>query len=356
MATITPVAYKPDGSIPGTTKVGNLIAGTTPQDYGVVGANYGVTFWSTPDQDLGYVIAHEDTIGSHTGNTASGDVSAFVGFWRSDSPTEESFIELAQSVSIWDNDPQTFANGTEAKNWLSDNGYWTSFDTGCGPTSKLMELDSTTGITSNIWADISGNGRNATLFNDYALATFNGNQVLALSGTTSFVIPLSGFGTDMDTCGLTYEIWAYPTKTQNGTLIAEWSGFPPTGWNDAQLAFVSGKINGGVFPDNFSPDPYIQGPNFSVNTWYYIVLTYDSTSGNLKLYVNGSIISTTNGVKANPPSTTLTLGRPDTANSYLGGANGYFRGFIGQWRVWNGAISQAQVTNFFNSRKSLYGL
>jgi hypothetical protein len=136
MATITPVAYKPVGSIPGTTKVGNLIAGTTPQDYGVVGANYGVTFWSTPDQDLGYVIAHEDTIGSHTGNTASGDVSAFVGFWRSELKTEESFISLAESVSDWDDDPQTFLDGTEAVTWLNNNGYWTSFT----PKTPYTEL------------------------------------------------------------------------------------------------------------------------------------------------------------------------------------------------------------------------
>lgn len=136
MGSITPIAYKPVGSIPGTTKVGNLIAGTSAQDYGLVGSEYGVTFWSTPDQDLGYVIAQEDPSGSHTGNTASGDVPAYVGFWRSDLKTEESFITLAESVSIWDGDPQTFADGTEALTWLNNNGYWTSFT----PKTPFTEL------------------------------------------------------------------------------------------------------------------------------------------------------------------------------------------------------------------------
>jgi hypothetical protein len=348
MATTRPFAYNTGSTISATTQIGDLAIGTNDLP---VSEGYGGVIWKNgADEELGYVIAYPNFAGTQP-LPVSG--TGFVQFWRSEDLTEGTFISLAEYIA---NFSQTFATGNDAKTWLESNGYWTSFGIGCGAASKLMELDSTTGITSNIWADISGNGRNATLYNDYALATFNGNQVVALSGTTSFVIPISGFGNDMDTCGLTYEIWAYPTKTQNGTLIAEWSGFPPTGWNDAQLAFVGGKINGGVFPDNFSPNPYIQGPNFSVNTWYYIVLTYDPISGNLKLYVNGSLISTTNGVKANPPATTLTLGRPDTANSYLGGANGYFRGYIGQWRVWNGAISQTQVTNFFNSRKSLYGI
>jgi hypothetical protein len=348
MATTRPFAYNTGSTISATTQIGDLAIGTNDLP---VSEGYGGVIWKNgADEDLGYVIGYPNFAGTQP-LPVSG--TGFVQFWRSEDLTEGTFISLAEYIA---NFSQTFATGNDAKTWLESNGYWTSFGIGCGAASKLMELDSTTGITSNIWADISGNGRNATLYNDYALATFNGNQVVALSGTTSFVIPISGFGNDMDTCGLTYEIWAYPTKTQNGTLIAEWSGFPPTGWNDAQLAFVGGKINGGVFPDNFSPNPYIQGPNFSVNTWYYIVLTYDPISGNLKLYVNGSLISTTNGVKANPPATTLTLGRPDTANSYLGGATGYFKGYIGQWRVWNGAISQAQVTNFFNSRKSLYGL
>lgn len=346
MATITPVAYNTGPAIIGTSQYGNLAVGDTPQDYGTQPG--GVIFWATPDLDLYYVIAKSVPAGNQPNPLL---IPAYVGFNASPiSGGTEGFVNLANTVS-----GQNFTGGTQAKTWLESNGYWTSWVEGFIP-SILMELDSTTGITSNIWSDISGNGRNGTLYNDYSTTTFNGNQVLALSGVTSFVIPISGFGTDMDTNGLTYEIWAYPTKTQNGTLIAEWSGFPPTGWNDAQIGFVSGKINGGVFPDSFSPDPYIQGPNFSVNTWYYIVLTYDVSDGNLKLYVNGSLISTTNGVKANPPSTTLTLGRPDTANSYLGGANGYFKGYIGQWRVWNGAISQAQVTNFFNTRKSLYGL
>lgn len=121
MAKITPVAYKTGGgSISGTTKVGNLYAGTTPQDYGVVGSNNGVIFYSTPNQDLGYIIAHEDPSGGHNGKP--GNVSAYVGFWRSSALTENSFIELTNNLFN-----QNFTGGTDAVSWLNTNGYWTSF-------------------------------------------------------------------------------------------------------------------------------------------------------------------------------------------------------------------------------------
>jgi hypothetical protein len=46
-----------------------------------------------------------------------------VGFYRSEFLTESSFVELTnQSFN------QSFTDGTSAKTWLNDNGYWTSYD------------------------------------------------------------------------------------------------------------------------------------------------------------------------------------------------------------------------------------
>jgi hypothetical protein len=128
MATITPVAfYTGATSIPGTTQVGNLNVGTSPQDYGVVGANNSIVYYSTPDQTLGYVIAHDDLSAGHNGKP--GNIPAKVGFFRSVVKTEESFINLTEYITLQDGDPQTFTGGTEAKTWLNNNGYWTSYVT-----------------------------------------------------------------------------------------------------------------------------------------------------------------------------------------------------------------------------------
>jgi hypothetical protein len=136
MAVITPVAfYTGVTSIGGTTQVGNLNVGTSPQDYGVVGNNNSIVYYSTPDQTLGYVIAHDDLSAGHNGKP--GNIPAKVGFFRSVVKTEESFIELTEYITIQDNDPQTFTGGTEAKTWLNNNGYWTSYT----PSTPFNDLE-----------------------------------------------------------------------------------------------------------------------------------------------------------------------------------------------------------------------
>ena len=221
--------------------------------------------------------------------------------------------------------------------------------------SLIMNLDSTTGVTGSNWTDISGGGHNATLNGGYGTTTYNGNQVVTLNGTNGYVLP-SSFGSQLST-GFTYNVWVYPTTTSNGTVIGEWGGVPPNGWTDAQIAFVSGNINAGVYPPgNFSPSPYITGPSFVANTWYNLALTYNPSTGDLKFYVNGTLSSTTNGVKANPGNLYLTLGRTDGSGTYLGGATGYFQGYVGSWKIWNGPLSSASILNNFNTTKSIYGL
>ncbi len=346
MTTARPFAYSPGTGITGTTQVGSLVVGT-PTD----GFTLNPRFWNGPDEELGYVIAHPVPSGTQP-NPVPGATAA-LGFNRTKNFNDSSFISLAEYVSRrYAGNPQTFSTASQASSWLTTNGYWNSY--GLTPSvSLIMSLDSTLGVSGSSWYDQSGVGNNATLYGGYGTTGYSGSQVLTLNGSSGYVFPTGGFGTNLDT-GFSYEVWAYPTKTANGTLIAEWSGTPPTGWNDTQMAFVSGKINAGVFPDNFFPSAYLTGPSFSNTTWYNIVMTYNNSSGDLKLYVNGSLSATTNGTKSNPPATYLTLGRPDTANSYLGGATGYFQGYIGAWNIWDGPLSATSVLLNYNSTKSRY--
>jgi hypothetical protein len=219
----------------------------------------------------------------------------------------------------------------------------------------VMNLDSTIGVTGSTWTDSSTGGHNATLNGGYGTTTYNSNQVVTLNGTSGYVLP-SSFGTQLST-GFTYNVWVYPTTTSNGIIISEWGGTPPNGWTDAQIALVSGTINGGVFdPGNFSPTRYITGPSFSTNTWYNIAMTYNSTTKDLMLYINGTLNSTINGLKLNPSTLYLTLGRTDGVGAYLGNATGYFQGYVGSWKIWNGPISATNILSNYNATKSIYGL
>lgn len=118
MSNATPLAYTFSGAnVSGTTQIGALTVG-----FPTTGFTNTPQFWNGPDENLGYVIGHQDPSGSHSGNTQSGDVPAFLGFFRSPLLTENSFVEYVNSVFN-----QSFTGGTQAKVWLNNNGYWTSY-------------------------------------------------------------------------------------------------------------------------------------------------------------------------------------------------------------------------------------
>lgn len=339
MSTARPFAYNTGAPIDGTEQVGNLAIGWPADGFD----STGIEWWNGPDEDLGYVVAKEvpaDDQPTPVGYTAS------VGFSRTNGFDDNEFIGIANILT-----GNTYGNASLASDGLTSNGFWNSYTS----ESLIMDLDSTIGVTSLSWSDNSGNNNDADINGGIDTTIYNGSQVVRFNGTTGWVYPSAGFSTSLD-AGFTYEIWAYPTVPTNGTLIGEWGGRPPTGWTDAQMGFVSGSINSGVYPaSNFSPSPgYINGPSFSSGVWYNIVMTYDGTT--LSQYINGSIVGSVTGTKANPVDRHLTLGLPDGVSGYIGGASGYFRGFIGSWRIWDGALKSGRILSNYNSTKSRFGL
>lgn len=102
----------------------------------------GLDWYNGPDELTGYVISHNS--GPRT--AASGSITIpgnTIGFWRTSSLTDVSFINLSQKVSERQGNPQTFATALDAKNWLNSNDYWTSY-----PGQTLITQFTTTGQTT----------------------------------------------------------------------------------------------------------------------------------------------------------------------------------------------------------------
>jgi hypothetical protein len=122
MAFARPFAYNLGTTIPGTEQVGNLSIGAPTS-----GFTNNPQFWNGPDEELGYVIAQ--SVSGNTQPTPLSGVTASVGFFRSTDLTEGSFITLSETIA-----GQSFANGDDAKTWLNNNGYWTSYESIPSPT------------------------------------------------------------------------------------------------------------------------------------------------------------------------------------------------------------------------------
>ena len=231
-----------------------------------------------------------------------------------------------------------------------------------GPLSKLfksqivfsnliLDLQSTIGLSGSTWIDQSSYNNDATLYGSLVTDSINGEIVLSLDGINDYIFPVNGFGNVLDT-GFTYEVWARTGTSSNGSLLLETGQPGATPWNDVQIGFVSNKINVGLYdPNDFMPN-YITGPTFSVDTWYNIVMTYDGST--LTEYINGVSVGSNTGIRSNPTSTYLSLGRPGFATNYLGGANNYFKGYIGAWRIWDGPLDSDQILLNYNTNRESY--
>ena len=217
--------------------------------------------------------------------------------------------------------------------------------------SLYANYDATVGISGATFADATGNGHNATLFNSPTTTTVNGYQVLRLSSAASqYFGDTVGYGNDLD-AAFTYDVWCCPlTGNSPGVLISEWGEYPynPGGWTTDLMGFANSTIQMGVYGTG-----YVTGPSWTLLNWYHIVMSYDGTG--LTTYVNNSATGVTPGAKGLPGTTYLTMGAP--GNDFINIPNTpYFNGWIGAWKIYNRALSAAEVSQNYNALRKRYGV
>lgn len=145
MATLSSFAYNPGDSIDGTEQLGSLSIGEPTS-----GFTNNPQYWNGPDEELGYVIAQ--SVSGNTQPTPIPGVFASVGFFRSTDLTEGSFITLSETIA-----GQSFATGADAKTWLNNNGYWTSYVvSGVTPTPTGTPATTPTSTPTMYYYNVSG--------------------------------------------------------------------------------------------------------------------------------------------------------------------------------------------------------
>lgn len=342
MPTARPFAYNTGSQIAGTTQVGNLAVGYPTSGF----AATGLQWWNGPDEELGYVIAQ--SVPSNTQPTPIPGVSASVGFFRSSALTESSFIQTAQIVS----GGQIFASGTAAKTWLNNNGYWTSYGPSIVTTGLAFNLQSAPS-SGTTWTDASGNGYNATL-----------------NGTTSYVSNNSG---GIKLANSTYTGDAYisvPYNFTGNTVSVEIvASFNPTSYwatiwaneiynsNSGYFAYMGGSTSINYGRPTSTTSITLTASN-SIRHWVFVI-----NNTNSRVYLNGTQTGTTASIVAQTifPTNNLYFGARHTnvgtgATDKLNSSTLANQPVFYQMRVYNIALSQAEVTQNFNAIKDTYGL
>jgi len=340
MATTTPFAYNPSLSpISGTTQVGTLAVGTTNQNYSKNPG--GVKWWMGPDESLGYVVCAP--VPGNTQPTPIPGVFASVEFYMSENLTDISFINLAETVSILNNTPQTFSTAASASDWLTNNGFWNSY------ISPILYLDAGNPASypgsGTTWTDISGNGYNYTLIGD---VIFDSGSDGSLNFTNDSYANSPNFGSTFFN-DFTYEVWINPT-TNSGVILNETDGNPIVLWSVSLMELVNGEMRIGGWVGSVS---YIGIGTINTGSWYQIVMKYSVTTNTLSGYVNGELINSASGFyKQNPISGYYGIAHSQLTNF---GNGGFYNGKISVVKFYNTTLTDTEILQNYNALKSRYG-
>ena len=254
MSVSRPFAYNPippNSFISGTDQVGDIAIGVDPT-LGYTNNVGGVQWWMGPDEELGYVIT-QSVPSLNQPNPLN--IPAGVGFYRSESLTELSFISLSNYIA-----GQTFTTGGEASTWLTSNGYWNSWPATCG--SLVFSLIPPSDYTADQYLTVPVEG----VLNLNTATTFT---------VESWIYPTSSVGDQItvfgDIAGYT-NWWSFSFNTNNNTLRFYW------------IDNVGGKEIIGSDITQTIP----------LSTWTNVALSINS--GTTKMFINGVELGLTGDV------------------------------------------------------------
>jgi Protein of unknown function (DUF4038)/Concanavalin A-like lectin/glucanases superfamily/Putative collagen-binding domain of a collagenase/Fibronectin type III domain len=193
--------------------------------------------------------------------------------------------------------------------------------------------------------DASGNGNNGTIAGAIWTASGKYGNALSFDGASSYV-DLGNPASLQLTGSATWSAWikAAANPADDGQIVAK--SDDSAGWQFKTSPDTGPETFGvGVSPGGTSRTQRYSTTVRSLNTWYHVAGVYDASAGTLNIYVNGVL---DNG--------TLTGAIPSSqfnqnVNVNIGRRTGgyYFNGVIDELRIYNRALSQAEIQSDMNA-------
>ena len=194
-------------------------------------------------------------------------------------------------------------------------------------------------------SDFSGGGNFATSVNGPTYSSTNGGS-LSFDGTNDFVLTSSVATYGNNT---TWESWIYSTANVSTYNMFMGRYLPYFGFYTGN-SFIFSNLIGGSQCTIYTPT------NLSYNTWYHATFTtsYDGVNTTMRTYTNGieTASGTFSGVQGNY-SNKFMIG--DGNNS--GDSSWYpFQGRISNTKIYNRALTAAEIQQNFNATRSRFSI
>jgi hypothetical protein len=218
------------------------------------------------------IVQNTSSYSIPSGYNFLGNVSASVGFFRSEDLTDNSFIGIAEYVANEYGSPQTFTSASDASDWLTNNGFWNTF----------IPVTPTPTPTNGVTQTPTNTPTNTPTPTPTSTNTPTPSPTNTPTPTTS-PIPVTGFGYNL-------VVLPYAPPTSGNTIFPRFT--------------VTGDTSGVTTPNTFNVNGVYWNAidNLSVNrTSYYSGMTgtsvtaYFTQNGDTAIYSGSSTAFTFEG-------------------------------------------------------------
>jgi hypothetical protein len=301
------------------------------------------------------------TISSGTLSTSTSSYATSVG--GTFSQTGGTFTANASKLTVTGAFSHTAGTFTAGTSTLALNGTGTLSHTFGGVTLNRViigtdqglvgywKLDETSGATI---ADSSGYGNNGTVVGGFgrttppSAITFTDPEAMSFDGTAYSTLGVTGM--PANNAPQTMSVWIYLNSNTNPPVQNFMALINPTGTtNAAQI----GIRNDGYCPVSPCLDVWEFGGTSlayttipSAGSWHHVAYTYDGTTS--KVYLDGGLGTTTGNATQSATPLYVYLGSYNGVNEFLNGA-------LDDARVYNRALSAAEITRLATGQDLSYG-
>jgi hypothetical protein len=194
--------------------------------------------------------------------------------------------------------------------------------------------------------DASGYNNNGTKYGGITWVTDrkgNSNSACNFNGTDAYISVPNSQSLQLNTNQLTFALW-FNCRTTGGNKLAAFlqknnatSDLPQYGFHLNPY----NRINFGIMDNTNSIQWISYDYSFQYNQWYFLALTWDGST--VKIYINNLLVSTQSLNKQMKADThPLEIGRD------VGGAIEWYDGILDDLRIYNRALSNAEILNLYN--------
>jgi hypothetical protein len=165
----------------------------------------------------------------------------------------------------------------------------------------------------------------------YGKAIYLANETNSANGSTATNYLTSAYNV---TVPFSVSLWFNPTNTNRGSLFSSYNSTGVTAYG------VNLYIQGGGMSAAYNNIQSV-GASYSISTgtWYYAVITVNSSNG-LTLFVNGSQVGST--ITQTPSINGLMIG-----NVQDGGGSYAFSGYLDDYRLYNRVLSGGEISAIY---------